>query len=74
MTAKEKAHDLVNKFYQPLGYLNISESAGNMWEHGKKCALIAVDEMLALGGMVGNDLSDSFYVYWQEVKEELELI
>lgn len=46
--AEKKAKELVNQFYQPLGHLNIYESAGNMWEHAKQCAIIAVDEILDL--------------------------
>jgi hypothetical protein len=34
--------------------------------------LVAVNEMLGLGAMVGSDLSDSFYIYWEEVKQEIE--
>jgi hypothetical protein len=37
----------------------------------KQCLVILVDEMLGLGAMVGSDLSDSFYIYWTEVKKEI---
>jgi hypothetical protein len=40
--------------------------------NAKQCALIAVDEMLGLGAIVGSDLSDSFYIYWEEVKQEIK--
>jgi len=35
------------------------------------CATIAVEEMLSLGSLVGSDLSDRFYIYWNSVKDEL---
>jgi hypothetical protein len=56
MTPKEKAKDLVYKFWSELeiGFIN-----------SKKCALIAVDEILEL-----NDGYD--HEYWQEVKQEIE--
>jgi len=46
----------------------------------KKCALIAVDEMLANAGMIwggrntetGLTARDDFRKYWQEVKQEIE--
>jgi hypothetical protein len=74
MTAKEKAKELVDKMssqtysYQPYAgaYYN-EEEVG--WEAGKKCALIAVDQIL-------NECFDRFLFskcdYWQEVKQEIE--
>jgi len=46
----------------------------------KKCALIAVDEMLANAGMIwggrntetGLTARDEFRKYWQEVKQEID--
>ena len=52
MTAKEKANELVDKFYQttPNEYF-VNEPIGikgryKSWEQAKQCALIAVDEIL----------------------------
>jgi hypothetical protein len=42
------------------------------FEQTRQCALVAVDEMLGLGAMVGSDLSDSFYIYWEQVKQEIK--
>jgi len=73
MTPKEKAKDLVGKY--GIWCWN------NEWEEvAKKCALIAVDEMLANAGMIwggrntetGLTARDEFRKYWQEVKQELE--
>jgi len=73
MTAKEKSDQLLIKFLT-ASFGTMEEYVPVPREFAKQCAIIAVDEMLALGGMVGNDLSDSFYVYFQEVKAELEKI
>jgi hypothetical protein len=62
MTPKEKAEELVNKFAK------LPEEGSLMWylsfEIAKKCALIAVDEIIDKDGF-NND-------YWKEVKQELE--
>jgi len=70
MTPKEKAKDLVDKFYiQEIKYYENIVTA-------KQCALIAVDE-------ISEELSEvlmvtaSSYInkhiaYWQEVKQEIE--
>ena len=56
MTAKEKAKELVSKYFR--------------WDIGigyaKECALIAVEEVL---GYMGADRGTEF---WQEVKREIE--
>lgn len=75
MTPKEKAVKLVNKFTQ---YTPAEEEFE--YEYAKKCALIAVDEMLANAGMIwggrntetGLTARDEFRKYWQEVKQEIE--
>ena len=71
MTPKEKAEDLVDKFYQttpneawinePLG---ISEEY-KAWKQAKQCALIAVNEILEADDCYGR-------LYWEEVKQEIE--
>ena len=69
MTPKEKAKELLDEMssqtysYQPYaGAHYVIEEIG--WEAGKKCALIAVGEIIDKDGY-NND-------YWQEVKQELE--
>lgn len=72
LTPKEKAHELVGKFQ-----LKINEYPAEIYEDdiefqtAIQCALIAVDEMLSLGSLVGSDLSDRFFIYWQSVQNEL---
>jgi hypothetical protein len=68
MTPKEKSEELFAKYV----FLTISDMSDENFEETRKCALVAVDEMLGLGAMVGSDLSDSFYIYWEEVKQEIE--
>jgi hypothetical protein len=59
MTPKDKAKELVIKYiqYTPVEF---------EFEYAKKCALIAVDEIL---GHMG---ADRGYAFWTEVKQELE--
>jgi len=65
MTPKEKAQELVNKFAK------LPEEGTLMWylsfEIAKKCALIAVDEILSVVWYVPVDIE-----YWQDVKQEIE--
>ena len=77
MTPKEKAQELVGSF---IGLASDEETTedGLMYSeamrifNAKQCALVAVDEMLQLGLLVGSDLSDTFYIYWEEVKQEIQ--
>ena len=66
MTPKEKAEELVNKFAK------LPEEGSLMWylsfEIAKKCALIAVDEIIKSNAMLPPNLN------WQEVKKEIELL
>jgi len=60
MTPKEKALEIIGKFY----YTGIDEYSC------KQCALIAVDELLKNNKILFEDvLNDQ---YWQEVKQEIE--
>lgn len=62
MTPKEKAEQLLNKFY--------FDTTLNELEEAKDCALIAVDEIIKVV-KVYND-TQAEYTYYKEVKEELE--
>jgi hypothetical protein len=65
MTPKEKARELVDKFYL------ITELNGSctITKHGaKQCALIAVDEILEILSEDINPLVN----YWFEVKQEID--
>jgi|LakMenE18May11ns_1017448.scaffolds.fasta_scaffold8375505_1 hypothetical protein len=67
-TPKEKAEELFAKYV----FLTISDMSDENFNQTKQCALVAVDEMLGLGAIVGSDLSDLFYIYWEEVKQEIK--
>ena len=62
MTPKEKAKELVDKFY-PM----FSNSARDALT--KQCALIAVDQILEV---IQNLYFMGTVDYWQEVKQEIE--
>ena len=66
MTPKEKAIELYNKFLNPSGDTYLY----GMLEHesAKECALIAVDEILE----ITKHESPSAYVYYMQVKKEIE--
>lgn len=77
MTPKQKADELVEKFYH-FGFpiqLDRLINLGYEMENAKQCALIAVNEINllvesyeeALGAAQKSDAIE----YWQEVKEEL---
>lgn len=62
LTPKEKANELVEKF---------SNASMQSECYNIQCAIIAVEEILYT--MTWNQgVDDPTYVYWQEVKQELE--
>jgi hypothetical protein len=75
MSPKEKAEELFDKmssqtyWYQPYaGALYSVEEIG--WEAGKKCALIAVEEIQDFITKYNNPFED--FKYLDEVKNEIE--
>ncbi len=79
MTPKEKAEELVIKMYQPLPASKEAEKGKehlyyNQYNAAKKCALIAVDEMLDSHYTILNGVKPTTHIYWQEVKQEIELL
>ena len=72
MTPKEKAKQLIDKFYI-VESPNFNGNNINMEQIGynsaKECALIMVNEMLTNSTFL---LSGGELYYWQEVKEEIE--
>ena len=59
MTPKEKAINLIDKFYFYVGG----------FENKKQCALIAVDLIIETDPMINWESND---FYWIEVKQEIE--
>jgi hypothetical protein len=69
---KEEAKELINKFYQPLGYLKCQVSSDEMWEYSKKSALIVV-EMMIRESSTGYDYDMSAEMpYYEELKKAIE--
>jgi hypothetical protein len=75
MTPAEKAKQLVHKFYFSLpnnggftGPCNINDR----WDEGKKCAAIAVDEIINCDTYFKTLIdSKDFTEYWYNVQEEI---
>jgi hypothetical protein len=66
MTPKEKAKEIFNKMYQ------VDDIMGNYpmcFDTAKKCALIAVDEIIS---SIDAEEYVILYNYWQKVKQEIE--
>jgi hypothetical protein len=66
MTPKEKAKELIGKYV----FLTVTDFSDENFEQTKQCALIAVDEILDV--LLHTSETECEYVYWQEVKEEIE--
>jgi hypothetical protein len=74
MTPKEKAKELLNKFRPHSKYWDCRNDEPLEENHAKQCALIAVDEVLAINKEVWDDFHDDYFVYWLDVKKEIELL
>ena len=84
MTPKEKAKELVAKYYQEfikdfLVLASFSDEIRNSIYNkratfAKKIALIAVDEILESHNRLLMGVKPSVYKYWNEVKQEIENI
>jgi hypothetical protein len=72
MTPKEKARELTNFMYD-VDIKEDSEFKPLMkWSYAKRCALIAVDEMIQ---QFTNKCCESANIrYWQEVKQEIQVL
>ena len=83
MTPKEKAKELFYKMF--ADWLQIPYEAVEYhvsipgfaivpeWYSAKKCALIAVDEIIEqLLKNLNNDISGVHGIYWEKVKQEIE--
>ena len=64
MTPKEKAEELVRKFYFNTSLTEIEEV--------KECALILVDKIIFECEKYFEAISKDRAEYWQEVKQEIE--
>ena len=70
MTPKEKANELFNSIYFGIltnnGQMDGLNNIPSRYQEAKKCALLCCDEVLGYMG------ADRGYIFWQEVKSELE--
>ena len=74
MTPKEKATELIKKF-DVMHYvkLNCGQLPVSMYDSQiKACALICVDEILAIKKEIWDDFHREYFDYWQQVKNEIE--
>jgi hypothetical protein len=82
MTAKEKAEELVNKFYSKITGMELSyiskliylPNGDSNYETAKQCAIIAVDEIL-IANTFNKDNIECYlieYKYYQEVRQEIQ--
>jgi NADPH-dependent 2,4-dienoyl-CoA reductase/sulfur reductase-like enzyme len=79
MRAKDKAKELVDNFYQrfPLA-MDVITTRGDLsweydnWKEAKKCALIAVDEMLDFRNGLYMNEGSIVHQYLIDVKQEIE--
>lgn len=81
MTPKEKAKELVTKYASlTITTLGCGAENGNpciitnvmFTESARRCALIAVDEILNNAGFVSPPFRDLYREYWSNVKQEIE--
>jgi hypothetical protein len=73
-TAKEKAMELVDKFVVYSYFSDGNNSMNRQYQqedNAKQCALICVDEILQELENGDDGQTSIPYVYWQEVKQEL---
>lgn len=66
MNPGEKAKQIIDKF---LPLVEAFTEVGRL-ENAKKCALIAVDEIIDY--LVSNLITGTLMAYWQEVKQEIQ--
>ena len=73
MTPKEKAKELVDKYINlyPSYIVMFQGDLDKVQSDIKQCALIAVDELIYSHSQ---DTTDNQFYYWQEVKQEIELL
>jgi hypothetical protein len=67
---KEKAEELVNKFYSKVDEERLL--VNKYWSNAKCCALIAVDEIINSIVIIDLTTAENQFIYWQEVKQEIE--
>jgi hypothetical protein len=73
MTPKEKAQELVDKFYKTM-LITMQGASSIQAEQAKRAALLAADEVIFMiddySGVITNRYN--WQKYWQQVKTEIE--
>lgn len=74
MKPKEKAKELVNKFMFTSFNIqeNIDDFKFKLLIQAKQCALIAVDEIINSVVITDLTIAENQFIYWEEVKQEIE--
>jgi hypothetical protein len=74
MTSKEKAYELVDKFFMPLPLTSqVLTKVNNItfeyddWEVAKKCALISVDDVLSIKNLPKEEI-----LFYKKVKSQIK--
>jgi hypothetical protein len=75
MTPKEEANKLFDKYCHAIKTEETDSGYFTNVVHAKKCAIIAVEEMIQFLAQASEYLAFPEQIkYWQQVKHELELI
>jgi hypothetical protein len=78
MKVKEKAQQLIGKFFDLFINDKDEHYEKTAWRLSKKCALILVDEIIQILPTseyledVGNTIENRQRTYWNQVKQEIE--
>ncbi len=70
MKAQEKAKEMVNMIYQPLGLLNIDNSSDEMWNWSKKIAIENTKIIKSQIPMYTGNLNP-IWKLWNDVENEI---
>ena len=70
MTPKEKAESLIDRFIPNTRIWNDEKGWEDCMESAKRCALIAVDEIISIK-LLWFQKDTEHLDFWQEVKQEL---
>ena len=70
LTPKEKAQELIGKCFDAFINDEDEHYTETAWRLSKQCALIAIDEILNEENHFIQ--TDAHFLYWEQVKEEIE--
>lgn len=73
LTPKEKAKEMINKIYQPLGFLQTRESSDKLWEWSKDRVLEQIELLKSVIPMYTGELNP-LWRYYSDVENEVGLL